>query len=85
MITGTGAARWCDNNRVDSGAKKVFLSLSLDQQDKIRSMGTVWNTTNPSRVLMGRIRQVAGPGFLQETRSHVRLLAHKPHDADRKL
>ena len=68
-LTGNGAARWCDNNNVDAGAKQVFLSLSLEEQDQIRKMGTVWNTYNPSKVLMGRIRQVAGPGFVPETTS----------------
>ena len=61
-ITGAGAAWWCIRNNVDKGAKKVFLSLTLHQQDEIRKMGTVRNTSNPSKVLMGRIRKVAGQG-----------------------
>eukprot|EP00973_Karenia_brevis_P000077 9844-Karenia_brevis.AAC.1 len=79
FITGAGAERWCNNNNVDDGAKKVFLSLTLEQQDEIRAMGTVRNTFNPSRVLMGRIRKVAGQGFIPEAgRSPVQALIAGP-------
>ena len=66
-ITGAGAARWCDNNGVDFQAKKIFLSLPLEQQDQLRGMGTLTNTDNPSRTLMGRIRKVCGPGWIPIT------------------
>jgi len=72
-LTGAGAANWCDQNGVDAGAKKVFLSLSLEDQDAIRKRGTVRNCRNPSLVLMTRIREVAGPGYIPET-DHERLL-----------
>ena len=36
---GAGAANWCDENNVDAGEKKVFMSPSLKEQDKIRSLG----------------------------------------------
>ena len=78
-ITGAGAAWWCIRNNVDKGAKKVFLSLTLHQQDEIRKMGTVRNTSNPSKVLMGRIRKVAGQDFIPEAgRSPVQALIAGP-------
>ena len=80
-ITGAGAAWWCIRNNVDKGAKKVFLSLTLDQQDAIRAMGTVRNTPNPSQTLMGRIRKVAGQGFIPEAgRSPVQALIAGPRE-----
>ena len=69
---GAGAANWCDKNNVDAGARKVFMSLSLKEQDVIRSLGGVGSRENPSRDLMGRVRKIAGRGYVPETTSYAR-------------
>ena len=56
----SGAKRWLQNNGVDEGASRVFLSLDRDTQDAIRSMGTVRHCSNPSATLMKRIRDRVG-------------------------
>ena len=73
-LTGAGAANWCDKNNVDAGAKKVFLSLSLEDQTAIREQGIVGNKDNPSRVLMGRIRNLHS-GYIPENPNPARFWA----------
>ena len=68
------AERWCDNNGIDDTARQRFLALSHKDQDSIRRMGTVWNTANPSRTLMGRIRDVVRP-----TKANIVQVTHPRH------
>ena len=73
-MSSRGASRWRDNNRIDDAARQRFLALSHEDQDSIRRMGTVWNTANPSRTLMGRIRDVVRP-----TKANIVQVTHPRH------
>ena len=70
-ISDGGASRWCDNNGIDDTARQRFLALSHKDQDSIRRMGTVWNTANPSRALMGRIRDLVSLRSAEEKKQFL--------------
>ena len=56
---------WCLGQGADVESRELFASLTPDEQDRIRSRGTL-KKDNPSRCLQGRIREIR-PGWIEKT------------------
>ena len=52
--------RWLAENRIDAGAREVFLNIDSDHQMAIMADGHVRGCRNPSAALMVRIRSLVG-------------------------